>query len=99
MWHCAGAFSVCVECTLVKMAHHHGEASGSRTKRKTAEQLVNLFMGDDDSDNDRFDIGDESGSSEDEVLNDSEWEYESEDEQSDGGKSPASSPGKLAFVY
>ena len=63
------------------MADNHGEASVSRMRRMTAEQLINSFMDDADSENDRFDIGDESGSSGDEVMNDSEWKFESEVEK------------------
>ena len=64
----------------------------------TAEQLINSFVDDGEIENGWFDIGDESGLSEDEVMNDYEWEFESEDKQSGSAKSPNSSPGKLAIM-
>ena len=50
-------------------------------------------MNDSDSEDDRFDLGDDSGASENEAMNDSEWEFESDEEQATGSTLPGS--GKL----
>ena len=52
-------------------------------------------MNDSDSEDDRFDLGDDSGASENEAMNDSEWEFESDEEQATGSTLPGS--GKLTW--
>ena len=52
-----------------------------KRRRVTSEEIVNSFMNDSDSDDDRFDLGQESQSSDEEFLDNSEWEYETDEEQ------------------
>ena len=66
------------------MASGSGESSRTLKRSFTAEQLLNTFMNDSDSEDDRFDLGDDSGASENEAMNDSEWEFESDEEQATG---------------
>ena len=56
-------------------------ADRAKRRRVTSEEIVNSFMNDSDSDDDRFDLGQESQSSDEEFLNNSEWEYETDEEQ------------------
>ena len=63
------------------MATSSGESSRSLKRGYTAEHLLDSFMNDSDSEVDRFDLGEDSGRSENEAVTDSEWEFESDEEQ------------------
>ena len=68
------------------LAHARVKMGGSSKsllslKSFTTEQLLNTFMNDSDSETDRFDLGDNSETSENEAMNNSEWQFKSDEEQ------------------
>ena len=70
-------------------------ADRAKRRRVTSEEIVNSFMNDSDSDDDRFDLGQESQSSDEEFLNNSEWEYETDEEQMPSTSSSTVDHGKF----